>query len=304
MSTFDPEIDRLYQLLPDEFTAARNDLARRLKAGGDAEGAAEVKGLARPSVSAWAVNQLYWRVRPDFDAVVAAGGRMRAAQQRMLAGKKATDFAALSTARDEAIARALKSIEGLAARAGVEMSAVIRQRVRTTLESLAIQGGWGDQARAGRFESDLALPGFETLASLAAALPPPTRSSETAGRTSERSRRAGTDRESAKRQALETARQRARTALASAESDARAARDAAERASAAAADAERRAGRAREDVDLVKGQLADAMARATRALDALKNAKRSAALAHAESHRAEEALRAARVALAAVDRRK
>ena len=52
------EIDQLFALPLDEFTAARNELARRLKQDGDAEAAEGVRGLAKPTVAAWAVNQL------------------------------------------------------------------------------------------------------------------------------------------------------------------------------------------------------------------------------------------------------
>ena len=52
------EIDRLYQLAPDEFTAARNALAK--SAGPDA---AAVKRLTKPPIAAWAVNQVYWQHR-------------------------------------------------------------------------------------------------------------------------------------------------------------------------------------------------------------------------------------------------
>ena len=43
------EVDRLFELPPEEFTAARNELARRLKDDGDASAAADVKQLSKPS---------------------------------------------------------------------------------------------------------------------------------------------------------------------------------------------------------------------------------------------------------------
>ena len=51
-------MDDLFALPPAEFIAARDALAKRLKADGDATRAAEVKALRRPSVAAWAVNQV------------------------------------------------------------------------------------------------------------------------------------------------------------------------------------------------------------------------------------------------------
>jgi hypothetical protein len=58
------EIDRLYALSLDEFTAERDELAKRLRKEGDADAAATVKALKKPSIAAWAVNQVQ-RDRPD-----------------------------------------------------------------------------------------------------------------------------------------------------------------------------------------------------------------------------------------------
>jgi succinate dehydrogenase/fumarate reductase flavoprotein subunit len=58
------EIDRLYSLPLEEFTRERDELAKRLRNDGDTDAAAAVKGLKKPSVAAWAVNQVQ-RDRPD-----------------------------------------------------------------------------------------------------------------------------------------------------------------------------------------------------------------------------------------------
>ncbi len=58
------DIDRLYSLPLAEFTPERDELAKRLRKEGDADTAAAVKALKKPSVAAWAVNQVQ-RDRPD-----------------------------------------------------------------------------------------------------------------------------------------------------------------------------------------------------------------------------------------------
>ena len=55
------DIDELFKLPLAEFIGARNELATRLKKSGQANDANLVKTLAKPSVSAWTVNQLYWK---------------------------------------------------------------------------------------------------------------------------------------------------------------------------------------------------------------------------------------------------
>src|ERR1041384_90963 len=57
------EVDALFKLPLAEFTSARNDLAARLKREGRANDSNFVKALAKPSISAWAVNQLHWNHR-------------------------------------------------------------------------------------------------------------------------------------------------------------------------------------------------------------------------------------------------
>lgn len=56
--TADERVDRLYALPLDEFTAARNAVAKELRTEGDRESAEAVKALKKPSVEAWTVNQL------------------------------------------------------------------------------------------------------------------------------------------------------------------------------------------------------------------------------------------------------
>ena len=84
------DIDNLFQLSLTEFTAARNALAARLKAAGQAAQAAAVKALPKPPLSAWTVNQLYWRHHKAFDQLRVAGDRLRKAQASQLAGKGVT----------------------------------------------------------------------------------------------------------------------------------------------------------------------------------------------------------------------
>src|SRR2546430_1512179 len=72
----DAKIDDLYQLPLAEFTDARNALAKTLS-GADAKA---VRQLAKPTVVAWAVNQVYWRARSAYDAVMKSGERLRKAQ--------------------------------------------------------------------------------------------------------------------------------------------------------------------------------------------------------------------------------
>jgi hypothetical protein len=58
------EVADLYTLPLDQFTAARDELAQRLKSEGDAEEAKRVGKLRKPSVAAWALNRAA-KVHPE-----------------------------------------------------------------------------------------------------------------------------------------------------------------------------------------------------------------------------------------------
>src|SRR5215216_1726437 len=85
----DDEIDDLFKLPLAEFTGARNALAAGLKKSGRQNEADRVKLLAKPSISAWAVNRLYWLHRDAFDELIATGKRFRQGQTSRVAGKAA-----------------------------------------------------------------------------------------------------------------------------------------------------------------------------------------------------------------------
>jgi hypothetical protein len=159
------DVDALFQLPLSEFTAARNALAAKLKKSGRAADAEAVKSLPKPSVAAWAVNQLYWRHRQEFAHLIATGEQFRKAQATHLAGRSA-DIRGPLNARREALA-ALSHLAAETLRSGsYSATPDMMRRVTTTLEALATYGSLPDAPRAGRLVDDVDPPGFETLAAL------------------------------------------------------------------------------------------------------------------------------------------
>ena len=65
--------EELYGLPPGEFTRARDARVKELRTEGDREAADAVKGLRKPTVAAWALNQLARRNRRDVDLLLDAG---------------------------------------------------------------------------------------------------------------------------------------------------------------------------------------------------------------------------------------
>ena len=143
----------------------RNALAAQLKKKGRGEDAALVKALAKPPVSAWAVNQLYWNHRETFEQLLAAGERFHKAQTSRHAGKSADMREALD-ARREALTNLSDLATSLLRDAGHNPSLDIIRRITTTLEALSAFASRSDSSRPGRLTHDVDPPGFEAHASL------------------------------------------------------------------------------------------------------------------------------------------
>jgi DNA repair exonuclease SbcCD ATPase subunit len=161
---FKDEVDELFKLPLAEFTDARNELAKRLKQSGRADDANLVKTLAKPSISAWTVNQLYWNHRHAFDRLLAAGQRFHKAQTSSATGKLA-DLRGSLDARREALTHLSQLAESLLSEAGHNPSLETIRRVTTTLEALSARASPSDGPTLGRLSQDVDPPGFELLAS-------------------------------------------------------------------------------------------------------------------------------------------
>jgi hypothetical protein len=102
-------VRELYGLAPGEFVAARDALAKQRRAEGDPAGAAAVKGLRRPTVAAWAVNQVA-RDHPELvAAVVDAGAALGTAQREVVGGGGRALLRAATKALREATAAAVRA---------------------------------------------------------------------------------------------------------------------------------------------------------------------------------------------------
>jgi DNA repair exonuclease SbcCD ATPase subunit len=155
------DLDALFQLPLAEFTAARNALAARLKQSGRANDATIVKALVKPSISAWAVNQLYWQHRDVFNDLLAAGNRVQRLQTSGLAAMRAS-----LDARREALSHLSDLATSLLREAGHNPALETIRRVTTTLEALSSYASVEDGPTPGRLTQDVDPPGFETLASM------------------------------------------------------------------------------------------------------------------------------------------
>ena len=165
------EVDALFKLPLSEFIGARKTLAAQLKKGGQGDQANRVQTLAKPSVSAWVVNQLYWLHREAFDRLVASGESFRRAQSSRLAGK-AADLRAPLEARREALSELTTLATALLEEAGHNPTLDMIRRITTTLEGVSAYASLPDDLAFGRLTADVDPPGFDTLGGFAAGPPP------------------------------------------------------------------------------------------------------------------------------------
>ena len=133
------QVDDLYGLPLDRFVPERGKLARELRAAGNRDEAAQVAKLRKPSLAAWAVNQLVRTQRRAVRDLFEAGDELRAAHSALLDGSG--EGGALRAAAERE-------------RAAVGSLAVI-DRVADTLHAAALDDEGREQVRAGRLEREL-----------------------------------------------------------------------------------------------------------------------------------------------------
>jgi len=145
----DDQIDHLYQVPLDEFTNARNALAKE-------SGESAIKKLEKPNLAAWAVNQLYWHERKLYDEVIKTSTQVRTAHRLMLSGK-ASDVTAAETFHAEAMRKAKDAIRRMLEAAGNSAADAVMTPVTETLDALPTTD------TAGRLTRPLRRTGFEAL---------------------------------------------------------------------------------------------------------------------------------------------
>jgi hypothetical protein len=245
LATLEREIDRLYALPLDEFTSARNELARRLKNEGEKDTAEEVAALVKPSVPVWAINQLARRDKAALRALLDAAAKLRKAQERALAGGDSDALRAAQTAEREAIRDLTQKAGGILEEAGRPASRAILERIRSTLGAAALAEPIRSALKAGRLTDEVEMSGFDALAGIE---PAPRQRAQPKDELAERRQR------KAKR---ERERRRLEKRAHELGERAKAAEEAADEAQDAAEEARQEAEERRRDADAAAAELAD-----------------------------------------------
>jgi hypothetical protein len=253
-------IDRLYGLPLDQFTSARDELAARLRRDGDASAASEVKRLRKPTVSAWALNQVSRNNAKQVGELIDAGGRLREAQEQLLAGEGREPLDQAAEDERRLVAELARQAERELVAAGRSASSSVQERLRETLHAAATDPEAREALSAGRLLREYTATGLGPLLDADARA-----GARGGGRdgTSARRMRQLEDRLEAARaeqRELEEARSGARRKLREARREATRAASALERAEAAEEDARARAERAGDRVAELETALSELQA--------------------------------------------
>jgi hypothetical protein len=173
------EVDALFKVPLNEFISGRKTLAVRLKQGGHTVEADRVKALVKPSITAWAVNQLYWKHQEEFDRLIETGQRFRQAQTSRSAGKM-TDMRVSLEERREVLSDLSRLADAVLQDAGHNASPDTIRRITTTLEAISAYAALPDGLQPGRLTQDVDPPGFDSLASFVPGAVMPERKKEPA----------------------------------------------------------------------------------------------------------------------------
>lgn len=149
--------DALYALVPEEFTAARNERAADARVAGEKALAKEIGALHRPSPAAWIVNRLA-RDEPDrVGDLTGLGGELAEAQ----AAGDGRALGALVAERREVVGDLMRLASSLADAADRTPSRAVLDEVEQTLVAASVSAEAGAAVASGRLVRALRAVGVE-----------------------------------------------------------------------------------------------------------------------------------------------
>ncbi len=282
---FEEAAEELYARSPDEFTAARNAAAKQARSQGDRELAARITALRKPTLPAWAVNQMARRCRGDVESLLDLGRPLRESST----GLSGDELRQLTRQRHQLVQSLVQQARDLAAGDGRRLSEDAVQGVRQTFEATLSDADSADAVAAGRLSDALEVSGFGF-----AGFPDP--AGPTAGRTSRRPASPKSETVGdldAKRQQHVQQQELAESGLTRAEEVAQSARDRHENAQGHLRDAQAARERAKSQVDRLRVELDSALEELARATAEERTARREEAKAERKAKDATARLKSA-----------
>jgi hypothetical protein len=126
-------VEELADLPPEDFVAARDALAKQLKAEGKVTDAAEVKKLKKPTVQAWIADQVRRHHDDAVDALRAATAAVGAAQEAAITSGDRDALREATAGRKDALRDVGRAVEQVLARNG--RPAAHKDEILATIEA-------------------------------------------------------------------------------------------------------------------------------------------------------------------------
>jgi hypothetical protein len=149
----DEALDALYAAPFDSFVAERREAASRLRAAGDIAAARSIAAAAKPTRTAWALNQVA-RGRPELVTSVVDAREAAAKVQ------KSGDAHAIregARAFRDAVGEVVRAARSVLDEAGAPLNAAQARRMAETLQALATDDAEREKLAAGRLTHDVAV---------------------------------------------------------------------------------------------------------------------------------------------------
>jgi hypothetical protein len=162
--TLDEATDHLYSVDLEAFVLERTRLAHELRDAGDRSAAEQVAKLKKPTVAAWALNQLARRRRRDVDLLLDAGHRLRQAQEGVVSGADREVFEKAQKTQRDALRRLTQQASQLLGGA----SSQALSQISGTLRAAAVSEEGRELLARGRFTTPLEAEGFDVFGALPA----------------------------------------------------------------------------------------------------------------------------------------
>jgi hypothetical protein len=146
----------LYGQPLERFIPERNALAKELRRAGRRDEAASIAALRKPSVAAWAVNQLVRTQSRQVAALFKAGDALQRAHSQLLAGRGNGDALRKAVARErDAVDELAEKARGLLSSEGHELTPTTLERVSDTLHAAALDADARAQVKDGCLHREL-----------------------------------------------------------------------------------------------------------------------------------------------------
>lgn len=157
-------LEPLFAVPPGEFVAARNRLAAELKKAGKKAEAEAIKGVGKPPVSVYALNQIARQHGDVLGAYLDAAAALADAQTAPGSDKARAAFKDALARQRDAESQVMALVPDVLAPAGLSASRAVLDRIAQDLRYGVLTNATRELLRQGRLLTDVDAPDFSELA--------------------------------------------------------------------------------------------------------------------------------------------